>query len=68
MSSEGISRVKQGFISSTDETSSFDDVMSVIEGWGSEIFIDGMDFKVLERIDGSQRMLPDVSDDVVELS
>ena len=33
---------------------------------GGKIFVDGMDLKFLEGVDGSDAMLPDIPDDIVE--
>jgi hypothetical protein len=42
--------------------------MSAIKCGSREIFIDGMDLEVFEGIDGCWTVLPDITDDIIELS
>lgn len=56
----------KSLISGADETSSLDHVVSVIEGWSSEVFVNGMDFEAFEGVNWSDCVLPDVSDNIVE--
>lgn len=68
MPSECVSGVVQGFISSTDETATLDEIVSFIKSGSSEVFIYWMDFKVGEGVDGSDGVLPDVADNIVEVA
>lgn len=58
----------EGLISGADETTPFDHEVPAIEGRSGEVFIDGVDFEFLKRIDGGGAMLPHVPHDVVELA
>ncbi len=56
----------KSLISGADEASSLDHVVSVIKGWGGEVFVNGMDFEPFERVYWSDGVLPDVSDNIIE--
>jgi hypothetical protein len=66
MSSEGVSGVIERLITSADETSSLDEVVSVVESRSREVLIDGVDFETFEGINRSNCVLPDISNNVVE--
>ena len=66
MSSESISCMVKHLISSTNEASSLDNIMSIIKSWSGKIFINRMDLKAFKRINGSDCMLPDISHNIVE--
>lgn len=68
MPSEGIAGMLGRLISSTHKASTFDHVMSSIESRSREIFIDGMDFELLERVNGGRAVLPYISNYVIEVS
>ena len=68
VSPEGVSGMIQRFVSSADEAASFDEVVSIVKSWGGEILINGMDFEAFEGINGSDSMLPDISNDIIKAS
>ncbi len=68
VSPEGIASVIKGLISSTNEAASLDNIMSLVKGRGCEVFIDWMDFKSVERINRSDRMLPNISNNIKEIA
>lgn len=68
MSSESVPGVENSLISSTNETAAFDHVVPAIEGGGREILVNGMDFEVLEWVDGGWTVLPDVADNIIKFA
>jgi len=66
MPSESISCVIKCFITSTYETASFYYIMSVIESWCRKIIVIGVDFKTFKGINGSDCMLPNISDNIIK--
>lgn len=66
--SEGVSSMLESLVSSADETSSFDHVVTTIVSWGWEILVDRVDFEVLEWVDWSWTVLPYVPYNVIEIS
>lgn len=66
MSSEGVSGVIESLVTGADETSSLDEVMSVVESRSREVFVDGVDFETFKGINRSNCMLPDISHNIVE--
>lgn len=65
---EGISGMVEGLIASRDKTASLDDIVPFVIGGGCEVFIDRVDLKFLKRVDRSNRVLPHITHDVVEIS
>ncbi len=68
MSSKSVSRVIESLVTCTYKAASFDQIMSLVKGGSAEIFIDGMDLKLFERIDGSDSMLPNISNNIIEIA
>lgn len=61
-----ISRMINCLVTCTDETASFYKIMSVIKSWCCKIFINWMDLKSFKRINWSNRMLPNVSNNIIK--
>lgn len=68
MPSEGVPGVVEGLVACTDEAAAFDDIMPLVESRGGEVFVDRMDFELLEGVDGGDGVLPDISYHVVEVA
>ena len=68
MSPECIPRVIEGLVACTDEAAAFDEIMPLVERGCGKIFVDWMDLKLLEGVDGSDGVLPHVAYDVVEIA
>jgi len=68
MSAECIASMIKSFITSTDKTTTFDDVMSLIKAWSCKIFIDRMNLKVMKWVNRSDGMLPDISNYIIKIS
>ncbi len=66
MSSEGVSGVIESLVAGADETSSLDEVVSVVESRSREVLINGVNFETFERINRSNCVLPDISNNVVK--
>ena len=57
----------KGFVTSADEAAALDEVMPFVEGGRGEVFVYRMHFEIGEGVDGSDGVLPDVSDDIVKI-
>ena len=68
MPAECVSGVIQGLIACADEAAALDEIVSFVESGSGEVFIDWMDLEVGEGVDGSDSVLPDVADDIVEVA
>ncbi len=68
VAAEGIPRVVQCLIASANKAPSLYHIMSLVESWSGEVLIDRMDFKSLERVSWSDRMLPHIAYNVVEVT
>lgn len=66
MPSEGISCMVKCLIASADKAASLDNVMSIVESGGCEVFVKGMDLETFKGINGVDRMLPDIAHDIEE--
>lgn len=68
MTTKSIPCMVKSLVASRDEGTSFDYVMSVIKSRSSEVFIDRMDVELAKGIHWGDGVLPDISDDVIELA
>ena len=68
MTPEGIPSLFHRFTSCGDKASSFHQIMPFVKSGCCVVFIRWMNLEFVERINGGDCMLPDVSDNVVEVS
>ena len=68
MPSKGVSGVVKGLVACTNEASSFDHVVPLVESRGGEVLVNGMYFKFLEGINRSDSVLPNIAYDIIEIS
>lgn len=57
----------EGFISSADEGTTLDEVVSFVESSSGEVFVYWVDLESLEGVNGSDGVLPDVANHIVEI-
>lgn len=68
VSSEGIPGMIEGFIACADEASSLNDVMALIKCRSSEVFVDWVNLEVGKGVNGSDCVLPDIPNKIVEVT
>jgi len=68
MSSKSISGMFNSLVSSANKTSSFNHIVPTIKCWGWKIFINRVKFKIFKWIYWSWTMLPNISNNIIEIT
>ncbi len=66
MPAEGVACLFLTFVTETDERTTFDEVVTLIEGGYGKVVVVGMHAKTGKGINGRFRPLPDIADDIVK--